>query len=150
MSEIDKLMAVMDAAFDPHWREAWTRTQVEGSLALPHTYAILCDADLASPGPGSEAAGFVLARRAPGEEELLLVAVRPELRGRGIGRHLLGAFVEQARVHGAENVFLEMRENNPAEALYRAAGFLPIGRRPAYYRTASGETLDAITFGRKL
>lgn len=150
MSDIDKLMAVMEAAFDPHWREAWTRTQVEGSLALPHTYALLCNSDCTAVGPAEEAAGFVLARRAPGEEELLLVAVRPEHRGKGIGRYLLEQFFSNARERGAEQVFLEMRANNPAENLYRALGFEPIGRRPAYYRTATGEPLDAITFGRKL
>ncbi|MDG5747095.1 GNAT family N-acetyltransferase [Qipengyuania sp. XHP0207] len=150
MTDIDQLMEVMESAFDPYWRESWSRTQVEGSLALPHTHAIMCDAELAPLTSGSEAAGFVLARRAPGEEELLLVAVRPEQRGKGIGRHLLDLFIESARANGADNVFLEMRENNPAESLYRAAGFAPIGRRVAYYRTASGEPLDAITFGRKL
>ena len=30
MSDLDHIMSVMDAAFDPHWREAWTRAQVEG------------------------------------------------------------------------------------------------------------------------
>jgi ribosomal-protein-alanine N-acetyltransferase len=43
-----------------------------------------------------------------------------------------------------------MRANNPAESLYRACGFEPIGRRPAYYRTLDGAKLDAITFARKL
>ena len=150
MSEIDQLMTVMNAAFDPHWREAWTRTQVEGSLAQPHTYAILCNAQGDAVAPDEKAAGFVLARRAPGEEELLLVAVHPHHRGKGLGRHLLEQFFESARNGGAEQVFLEMRANNPAEQLYRAVGFEPIGRRPAYYRTLDGEALDAITFGRKL
>jgi ribosomal-protein-alanine N-acetyltransferase len=29
---IDRLMAVMDAAFDPFFQEAWTRRQVEDAL----------------------------------------------------------------------------------------------------------------------
>lgn len=150
MNGLDELMAVMDAAFDPHWREAWTRSQVESSLAMPHTYALLADATGAPLGNGERAAGFILARRAPGEEELLLVAVRPEMRGRGIGRALIERFFAAARSNGADRVFLEMRDNNPAASLYAACGFEPIGRRTAYYRTADGDTLDAITFGRKL
>ena len=47
-------------------------------------------------------------------------------------------------------MFLEMRDNNHAITLYRAAGFEPIGRRKAYYRLPSGEFLDAITFARQL
>ncbi|QYJ08589.1 GNAT family N-acetyltransferase [Qipengyuania flava] len=143
-------MAVMEAGFEPHWREAWTRQQVENSLAMPHSYAILIDNDGNSPPKGSTAAGFILARRAPGEEELLLIAVHPEARGKGLGRALIERFVEGASASGAEQVFLEMRANNPAESLYRACGFAPIGRRRDYYRTLSGETLDAITFARQL
>ena len=150
MSELDQLMAVMEAAFDPHWREAWTRAQVEGSLALPHTYALLAGANGEPLTEGEDAAGFILARRAPGEDELLLVAVRPEMRGRGIGKALIEWFFRTASNHGAEKVFLEMRDNNPAATLYAACGFEPIGRRRAYYRTATGEPLDAITFGRDL
>ncbi|MEZ5681969.1 MAG: GNAT family N-acetyltransferase [Erythrobacter sp.] len=150
MTRIDQLMAVMEAAFDPHWREAWTRSQVEGSLALPHTYALLAGGDGQPLEDGEQAAGFIMARRAPGEEELLLVAVRPEMRGRGIGKSLIEWFFRTAQANGAESVFLEMRDNNPAANLYAACGFEPIGRRSAYYRTSTGETLDAITFGRKL
>lgn len=150
MSELDQLMAVMEAAFDPHWREAWTRQQVVNSLAMPHTYAILVDDTGENLADGKEAAGFVLARRAPGEEELLLIGVRPDRRGRGIGRLLIERFADLARTTGAERIFLEMRANNPAESLYRSCGFEPIGRRTNYYRTLDGSFLDAITFGRKL
>lgn len=150
MTELDQLMAVMEAAFDPHWREAWTREQVRGSLALPHTYALLAGADGKPLEEGASAAGFVLARRAPGEEELLLVAVRPEMRGRGVGKALIERFFREAASGGAERVFLEMRDNNPAANLYLSCGFEPIGRRRAYYRTSTGDPLDAITFGRKL
>ena len=36
--DLDRIMAVMDAAFDPAWAEAWTRRQVGDSLALPSTH----------------------------------------------------------------------------------------------------------------
>tara|TARA_Y100000815_G_scaffold23496_1_gene19770 strand:- start:4500 stop:4952 length:453 start_codon:yes stop_codon:yes gene_type:complete len=150
MEQLDQLMAVMEAAFDPHWREAWTRQQVANSLAMPHTYAILADASMKLANGSDPAAGFILARRAPSEEELLLIGVRPEMRGRGLGRFLIETFARRARDGGADRVFLEMRANNPAESLYRACGFEPIGRRPAYYRTLDGAKLDAITFARKL
>ncbi|MBX7482578.1 GNAT family N-acetyltransferase [Qipengyuania sp. 6D47A] len=143
-------MAVMEAAFDPHWREAWTRRQVENSLATPHTYAILIDEHGRALDDGAAAGGFVLARRAPGEEELLLIAVRPEMRHRGLGRILIDRFSAMARDAGAERIFLEMRANNPAERLYRGCGFEPIGRRANYYRTLDGTAIDAITFARKL
>lgn len=147
---VDKLMAVMDEAFDPHWREAWTRTQVTDSLLMPSCYMLLAGADGGPCGENERAEGFVLARHAPGEDELLLIGVRPAARGRGVGRTLLSRFETEARGRGAEQAFLEMRSNNPAQRLYRAAGYLPIGRRPAYYRTLSGDAIDALTFGKSL
>ena len=152
VTAIDQVMRIMDRAFDPHWREAWNRAQIESSLALPHCYLLLADADgVAIDGDaGGVAAGFVLARRAPGEEELLLIAVDPDARKNGVGRALLEQFHRYARDNGAERVFLEMRENNPAERLYRDCGYEQIGLRKAYYRTLTGDRIDALTFGKTL
>ncbi len=146
--QLNQIMAIMDSAFDPHWREAWTRQQVASSLILPNTHVITVDADGNLTTQGAEAAGFVLARRAAGEEELLLVAVEPSKRRRGLGLKLLKLFIENAKQHGSEKIFLEMRDANPAEALYRRCGFTPIGRRKSYYRTLDGSPVDAITFAR--
>ena len=144
--DLDRIMAVMDAAFDPAWGEAWNRRQVSDSLAFPHTHYRLLAADGQSPDIGAPAAGFTLVRAAPGEEELLLIGVAPESRNRGIGRLLLEQVLDDARERGAERVFLEMRYNNPAAPLYRSIGFEPIGRRRDYYGLPDGTKIDAITF----
>ena len=62
------------------------------------------------------------------------VAVDPARRRRGLGRLLLGAVVEDARLRDIELVFLEVRPTN-AEAvrLYESFGFRIIGRRKGYY-----------------
>ena len=144
--DLDRIMAVMDAAFDPAWGEAWNRRQVSDSLAFPHTHYRLLAADGQPPDIGAPAAGFTLVRAAPGEEELLLIGVAPESRKRGIGRLLLEQVLDDARERGAERVFLEMRYNNPAAPLYRSIGFEPIGRRRDYYGLPDGTKIDAITF----
>lgn len=148
--DLDQLMAVMEASFDPHFREAWTRRQVEESLTLPSTYMLLVNAAGKNIAEGESAAGFVLARQAADEVELLLIAVLPAHRGKGLGRCLLAQFIESARARSAAKVFLEMRSNNPAERLYRAAGFEQIGQRKDYYRTLTGATIDALTFARQV
>ncbi|WP_349236021.1 GNAT family N-acetyltransferase [Altererythrobacter sp. TH136] len=145
--DLDRIMAVMDAAFDPAWAEAWTRRQIADSLAFAHTHCRLIAADGVAPSGSAPAAGFTLVRAAPGEEELLLIGVVPGHRGKGLGRLLLEQVMADARSRGADRVFLEMRFNNPAEQLYRAMGFQPIGRRKDYYRLPDGSKLDAITFG---
>lgn len=146
---LDAVMAVMDSSFDPHWREAWTRKQVSDSLEMPSTFVQLCDdaGEAIAIGP---AAGFVLSRQALDEEELLLIAVRPKARGRGLGARLMDAYMRAARRRGVRRIFLEMRANNPAHALYKRSGFAPIGTRPRYYLAADGQAIDAITFARNL
>jgi ribosomal-protein-alanine N-acetyltransferase len=144
--DLDRIMAVMEAAFDPAYGEAWTRRQIGDALVLPNTFYQLAGPDGGPSGGGEEAAGFVLSRGAADEEELLLIAVDPRHRGRGVGTALLERFIAEARARGAERLFLEMREGNPAETLYRRSGFAVVGRRRAYYRRGTGAPLDAITF----
>lgn len=137
--EIDQIMAVMAAAFDPAYGEAWTRRQVEDALLTGN-----CHYGLAM--HQGQCAGFYLTRSAFDEEELLLLAVSPKFRSKGIGQHLIDRFKHEARERGAVRLFLEMRRGNPAESLYLKNNFVPVGLRPNYYRTKQGEQLDAITF----
>ena len=146
IDDLDRIMAVMEAAFDPAHGEAWNRGQVGDALVMPNTHYLLAGADGGALQFGNEATGFALSRGAADEEELLLIAVRPDHRGRGIGTALLQRFIAQARERGAARVFLEMREGNPAESLYRRHGFASVGRRRHYYGRGSGTPLDAITF----
>lgn len=150
VDDIDRIMAVMALAFDPHWGEAWNRRQIEDSLTLPTTRYVLADRTGQWPREGEAAAAFALMRMGYGEAELLLIGVIPALRGQRIGRQVLDQVIAQASADGAGKLFLEMRQNNPAASLYQAAGFVPVGRRPSYYRLSDGSRIDAITFARDL
>jgi ribosomal-protein-alanine N-acetyltransferase len=138
VADLDEVMATMHAAFDPRFGEAWSRGQCAGILSMPGVWLLLGRSN----GVG---AGFALARVILDEAELLLLAVRPELRRGGIGTALLHGVAQEARVRGAFRLHLEMRENNQAGALYRGAGFCEVGRRPRYYRGGDGRSFDAIT-----
>jgi len=144
--DLDRIMAVMQAGFDPAYGEAWTRRQVEDALLIGNCHYQLADAQGDEPEPGVPAAGFFLSRSGFEEEELLLIAVDPAFRRQGIGQRLLQGLATAAKSRGASRLLLEMRRGNPAEALYRSFGFHPIGERPNYYRMPNGERIDAITF----
>ena len=148
--DIDRIMAVMDAAFDPVFGEAWTRRQIEDSLMIGTCHYGLVDGSGGTPPPGADAAGFWLSRHSFGEEELLLFAVAPAFRRRGLGLAMLEALVDAVRGRGARRLLLEMRRGNPAEALYRRVGFCPVGERPQYYRGPDGTRVDAITFAKPI
>lgn len=144
--DLDRIMAVMEAAFDPAYGEAWNRRQVEDALLLGNCHYGLIAPHGDEPAPGEVAAGFFMSRTAFDEEELLLIAIAPQYRRLGLGRRLLSRFADAARERGVQRLLLEMRKGNPAEALYRQAGFIPVGLRPNYYRMPHGERIDAITF----
>ena len=146
MPDLNAIMTVMDAAFDPVFGEAWTRTQVADALALPGVHAMLASPERAEWRPGEPAAGFFLSRGALDEEELLLLAVDPAWQGRGIGSWLLARFVGEARSRGRRRLFLEMRDGNRAASFYRRGGFTEVGRRRDYYRRGLTGPHDAITF----
>jgi ribosomal-protein-alanine N-acetyltransferase len=91
--------------------------------------------------------GFVLARVAAEEAEILTLAVIPAARRRGRGGALLAGAMAQAASLGAATMFLEVSERNEAaRALYAAAGFAPAGRRRRYYADGT----DALVLRRDL
>lgn len=128
------LAALHEAAFPP--AEAWGPDAIRLMLEMPGAFG------LHAPGEG-----FVLARVAADEAEILTLAVAPPARRRGLGGALLGAAMAGAAARGAAAMFLEVAERNaPARALYAAAGFAEAGRRRRYYADGA----DALVLRRDL
>jgi ribosomal-protein-alanine N-acetyltransferase len=91
--------------------------------------------------------GFILARVAADEAEILTLAVAADARRQGHGARLLAQAMAAAAARGAAAMFLEVAAaNHAARALYAAAGFGPAGRRQRYY--ADGD--DALILRRSL
>ncbi len=83
--------------------------------------------------------GFVLARLAAGEAEILTIAVARAHRRQGLGWKLMDAVLRELHRERAEALFLEVDEHNAAAiALYRRFGFSEVGKRPNYYQSATG------------
>lgn len=141
--DIDTVERLMDAAFDPRWGEAWTRGQCLGVLAMPGVRLTLAYAE-------DRPAGFAMVRQVMDEVELLLIAVAPAQRRRGVGEGLLRAVIDDARGVSAHRIHLEVRAGNDAAGLYRAAGFARVGERRGYYRGRAGQLHDAHTYSLSL
>ncbi|MEZ5668431.1 MAG: tRNA (adenosine(37)-N6)-threonylcarbamoyltransferase complex dimerization subunit type 1 TsaB [Alphaproteobacteria bacterium] len=97
---------------------------------------------------GDAPAGFVLWRSVAGESEILLLAVVPALRRRGLARALLRRALAAA---DAGTIWLEVAADNPpAIALYESEGFAAQARRPAYYARGQGQRVDALVLRRDM
>lgn len=94
---------------------------------------------------GRPLAGFVLAREAAGEGEILTIAVSERVGRLGLGWRLMQAALNETRLRGAEAMFLEVDSaNSPAVTLYRRLGFEKVGERPAYYAAPGGARSTAL------
>lgn len=136
-------IAVLAALHADAFAEGWGAEEFAGLLAMPGTAAAI-----ATEGDGVPA-GMIVWRHAAVEAEVLTIAVRPDCRRAGAGRALLEAAIAALPAPVAE-IFVEVAEPNAAaRALYAAAGFETVGRRPAYYRTATGRD-DALIMRRQV
>ena len=143
IADLVRIEALIQTAFDPRYGEAWTRNQCAGVMAMPGVALTIAEVDGAP-------AGFAITRAVVDEAELLLLAVDPKRRRRGIGSTLLRAVIADCESRGLDKLHLEVRASNDAVALYRSAGFKKIGERHDYYRGANGKLFDANTFMRVL
>jgi [ribosomal protein S18]-alanine N-acetyltransferase len=79
-------------------------------------------------------AGFAMMEFGDERAHLVLLAVRPTHRRRGIGRRLFAWLLESALTAGMESVHLELRAGNEAaRRFYRALGFSETIMIPRYY-----------------
>lgn len=79
-------------------------------------------------------AGFAMMEFGDERAHLVLLAVRPTHRRRGIGRRMFDWLLESALTAGMESVHLELRErNDAARRFYRALGFSETIVIPRYY-----------------
>ncbi len=135
------ISALHSACFD----DGWSPFTVRQVLNMPGAFGLVAVPEGCSV-PEPDLAGFVLARAAAGECEILSIAVGETWRGLGIARSLMEAAIAAARAAGAVSLFLEVAEDNDAaQALYRRFGFTPVGRRRDYYKRAGGPPVAALT-----
>ncbi len=96
-------------------------------LKSPAHKLLVCEAS-------GELVGYAAGRIEGRRGHLLSICVSKQHRRRGLGRVLLKAIEEELKKKGAEEVYLEVREDNYAAiSLYSSAGYKQAGRIPLYY-----------------
>lgn len=105
----------------------WNPLHVEQTLRRSDTNAYICLCN-------EQLTGFTIARFAQKHMHLLLHAVTPAMRCRGLGRQLLQWQIDAALVAGLVEARLEVRaDNTVAQAFYRKLGFEAYQLIPKYY-----------------
>jgi ribosomal-protein-alanine acetyltransferase len=128
--DLDGIMSLETATFDD---DAWSSATMRAELDNPNCWYVV--AFRPESPEHLEAYAGLLAPRGAKEADIQTVAVEPAARRSGLGRTLMLTLVGEARARGAEEVFLEVRADNPgAEALYRSLGFEQIAVRERYYQ----------------
>lgn len=123
----DDLAAVIEIERQS-FSEPWSVGLFRHELRLPFSRCLVARAE------GQRVIGYVCWWTVGDEVHLLNLAVHPRYRRRGVGRVLLGIVLDAAREAGARLVTLEVHhDNEAAQALYSAHGFVQTGIRRNYY-----------------
>ncbi|HET7296582.1 MAG TPA: ribosomal protein S18-alanine N-acetyltransferase [Gemmatimonadales bacterium] len=122
---MEHVAAIERAAFS----DPWSATDFAECLASRVPFLV------AEARGGGAVIGYVIARRAADEGEILNLGVAAEQRGHGVGRALVARALALLAAGGVHVVFLEVRESNAvARRLYQSLGFTEVARRAGYYR----------------
>ena len=132
--DLAAIMALERASFPT---DAWSEAMMRQELASPHGWYVVDD-------EAGRLVGYAGLRAVAGakDADIQTIAIADVSRGRGRGRSILRALLEEAARRGVGHVFLEVRADNPvAQALYASEGFAEIGRKPRYYQP---DDVDAV------
>ena len=161
-SDLDAVLALEQELFPD---DAWTQEMFADEVSQPTDSRLYLvaeggnvrdgegGADLGcgkEKSPGAGLAGYAGLMFVPDgiSADVLTIAVAEATWGRGVGSALLAALVDAARRRGCEQMFLEVRKDNPrARGLYLRRGFEEIGVRRGYYQPAG---VDAIVMRKDL
>jgi len=137
LDDLDAIMSLETATFE---NDAWSEASMRAEIANPSARYLV--AEPVEPPRAVVGYGGVLAPRRSGQADIQTIAVAPAARRTGLGRELMNALIAEARLRGAEEVFLEVRADNPnAQRLYDSLGFEALAVRAGYYQP---DNVDAI------
>lgn len=131
------LADIMAIERDSFRLDAWSDAMMRSELVSEHNHYLVAE-------DSGRIVGYAGLRAPSGSHDgdIQTIALTAAARGRGSGRALLTALLEQAALRGVDHVFLDVRADNAvAQSLYRSEGFIQIGRRPNYY---AAEGVDAL------
>lgn len=137
------------------FRRGWQAGQMEEALSSPQThwgFGLFLEKEPVHGeggeegedgcGPAGGLCAYILMDSALDECEIGNIAVREDLRGRGLGGKLLDRALQEARDRHIKACFLEVATQNViARSLYASRGFVEVGLRKGYYPETSDDAI---------
>ena len=114
--------------------EKWSAAMFWNELAQRHFYVVALQE--------SEVVGYAGLAANPDEAWVQNIAVKRTAQRRGVGRELLEALLDEAARRRSSKTLLEVAvDNAPAQRLYAAYDFEPVGIRRGYYQPSNTDAL---------
>ena len=128
---LDNILEIENRSFPSPWSQRAFIQEIENPIS--HIWVLLADNQLV---------GYICFWLFDREIQLINIAVHPDEKGKGLGRHLMTGMIETGLSKGSQYIWLEVRISNlPAKRLYHGLGFEEIGRRRGYYRETNEDAI---------
>jgi [ribosomal protein S18]-alanine N-acetyltransferase len=135
IEDLDAVLAIEYQSFTTPWSRELFVTELDNSRVAHLFVARLGDKP-------EDIVGYIGYRVVIDEMHIVIIAVHPAWRRRGIARYMLGEAMAHARRGRCTKATLEVRVSNVgAQQLYYRLGFAPVGSRPRYYMRPSEDAL---------
>ena len=109
-----------------HWR--WRPSVIAGLIRAEDITVLVAEQS------DRKLAGFAIMRYGSEQAHLMLLAVKPAYRRRGLGCRMLAWLEKSARVAGIVVIDLEVRAiNDTAQTFYQSLGYRSLRQLPGYY-----------------
>ena len=129
--DLESVARLEQTCFSESWSENLLRSGLDNRLDSYLVYEEL-----------GTVLGYCVLRTLADEGEIQRIAVDPAFRRQGIARKLMESMAAVARMKGAREVALEVRESNvSARKLYESYGFRQEAVRRVYYRNTAEDAI---------
>ena len=95
---------------------------------------------------GTVQLGLAMMPNQPHRADVAKMLVHPDHRRKGLARDLMAMLLDHARGLGKTLLVLDTRSGDPAQSLYRQAGFEIAGEIPGYCRNPFSDRFESTTY----
>jgi ribosomal-protein-alanine N-acetyltransferase len=132
LADLDEVVGIENVSFPTPWKREHFLHEMKRN---PHAWCVVLES---RDSVVAYAATWILVDEVHVNE----IAVRPDLRGRGVGRRFLARILEEARKMGCKRACLEVRPSNrSARKMYENLGFRETDLRRGYYSDTGEDAL---------